>query len=130
MVFPALYAMEKRGVLEMPVVGVAFSDVSLAQLRERAEDGIRNSGRIDDKRALRRLLARLSYINGDYKDAEHVRRRSSRHSAAPAVRRTTSRSRPRSSRRSSRGSAPPACPNALASSSKSRSVAISPRRAT
>ena len=69
MVFPALYAMEKRGVLKMPVVGVAFSDVSLAQLRERAEDGIRKSGRIDDKRALRRLLARLSYVNGDYNDA-------------------------------------------------------------
>jgi glucose-6-phosphate 1-dehydrogenase len=69
MVFPALYAMEKRGGLEMPVVGVAFSDVSLAQLRGRAKDGIRKSGRIDDKRALQRLLARLSYINGDYKDA-------------------------------------------------------------
>jgi glucose-6-phosphate 1-dehydrogenase len=67
-IFPALYAMAKRGVLNVPVVGVASSAYSLAQLRKRAEDGIRNAGKIDDKRALRHLLSVLRYVNGDYND--------------------------------------------------------------
>jgi glucose-6-phosphate 1-dehydrogenase len=46
MIFPALYAMAKRGVLNVPVVGVASSPWSLAQLRTRAADGIRKAGRI------------------------------------------------------------------------------------
>jgi glucose-6-phosphate 1-dehydrogenase len=67
-IFPALYAMAKRGVLEVPVVGVASSKWSLAQLRKRAEDGIRKSGRIDDRPALRHLLSLLRYVDGDYND--------------------------------------------------------------
>ncbi len=69
MVFPALYEMVKRGVLDVPVVGVAFSKLSLAQLRKRAEDGIRKFGQVDDERALRRLLSLLRYVDGDYHDA-------------------------------------------------------------
>jgi glucose-6-phosphate 1-dehydrogenase len=68
MIFPALYAMAKRGVLTVPVVGVASPPWSLAQLRKRAVDGIRKAGRIDDARALHRLLARLRYVAGDYHD--------------------------------------------------------------
>jgi glucose-6-phosphate 1-dehydrogenase len=67
-VFPALYAMAKRGVLDVPVVGVASSNWSVAQLRRRATDGIRNSGRIDDRRALRHLLSLLDYVGGNYND--------------------------------------------------------------
>jgi glucose-6-phosphate 1-dehydrogenase len=66
MIFPALYAMAKRGVLTVPVVGVASSPWSLAQLRKRAADGIRKAGRIDDAQALRDLLSRLRYVEGDY----------------------------------------------------------------
>src|ERR1043165_1954286 len=66
MIFPALYAMAKRGVLNVPVVGVASPPWSLAQLRQRAEDGIRHAGRIDDRRTLRHLLSRLGYVAGDY----------------------------------------------------------------
>ena len=35
MIFPALYAMAKRGALEVPVIGVAFPKWSLARLRKR-----------------------------------------------------------------------------------------------
>ncbi|HLX09649.1 MAG TPA: glucose-6-phosphate dehydrogenase [Thermoanaerobaculia bacterium] len=66
MIFPALYAMVKRGVLDVPVVGVASSPWSLAQLRQRAADGIRKAGRVDDANALRRLLSLLRYVEGDY----------------------------------------------------------------
>lgn len=67
-IFPALYAMVKRGVLNVPVVGVASSQWSLAQLRKRATDGIKKSGKIDDKQALSHLLSLLRYVAGDYND--------------------------------------------------------------
>jgi glucose-6-phosphate 1-dehydrogenase len=67
-IFPALYAMAKQGVLNVPVVGVASSKWSPAQLRKRAEDGIRKAGRIDDQPALRHLLGLLRYVDGDYND--------------------------------------------------------------
>ncbi len=67
-IFPALYSMVKRGVLNVPVVGVASSRHSLAELHERAEDGIIKSGKIDDRPALRHLLSLLRYVGGDYND--------------------------------------------------------------
>src|SRR5471032_2090906 len=68
MIFPALYAMAKRGLLDVPVVGVASSKWSSAQLRKQATDSIRKAGRIDDPRALRHLLSLLKYVSGDYND--------------------------------------------------------------
>ena len=68
-IFPALYAMAKRGVLDVPVIGVATSAWTPSQLRRRAEDGIRAAGRIDDRPALRHLLSLLRYVQGDYNDA-------------------------------------------------------------
>jgi glucose-6-phosphate 1-dehydrogenase len=69
--FPALYAMTKRGALDVPVVGVAHSGWSLDQLRDRAKDSITQSaGGIDDRRALGALLSRLRYVDGDYKDPD------------------------------------------------------------
>jgi len=70
MIFPALYAMAKRGALKIPVVGVASSKWSLAQLRQRATDGIESSGRIDDRGALQHLLSVLRYVDGDYNDPD------------------------------------------------------------
>ena len=72
-IFPALYAMAKRGVLEVPVVGVASSKWSLAQLRQRATDSVKASGRIDDRPALRRLLSLLRYVDGNYNDPDTFR---------------------------------------------------------
>ncbi|MDQ6708939.1 MAG: glucose-6-phosphate dehydrogenase (NADP(+)), partial [Candidatus Dormibacteraeota bacterium] len=67
-IFPALYAMVKRGVLEVPVVGVAHSEWALADLRERAEDSIGRNGGIDDRKAFKRLMSLLRYVDGDYND--------------------------------------------------------------
>src|SRR4051812_19434917 len=69
MIFPALYAMARHGRLTMPVIGVAFSHWSLAQLKQRAEDGVRNAGPVEDQQALQHLLASLRYVDGDYNDA-------------------------------------------------------------
>jgi glucose-6-phosphate 1-dehydrogenase len=68
MIFPALYAMARRGALDMPVIGVAASPGSTATLRARAAASIRHSGRVTDPAALRLLLGRLSYVSGDYHD--------------------------------------------------------------
>jgi glucose-6-phosphate 1-dehydrogenase len=70
MIFPALYAMAKRGALKVPVIGVASSKWSLAHLRKRVADSIRRSGGIDDKGALRHLLSLLRYVRGNYNDRE------------------------------------------------------------
>ncbi len=69
MIFPALYAMAKRGVLDMPVIGVALPKWSMDRIHRRVTDSIRRAnGRIDDKRALRHLLSSIQYVSGDYKD--------------------------------------------------------------
>jgi glucose-6-phosphate 1-dehydrogenase len=70
MIFPALYALARRGALEVPVIGVAFPKWSLARLRRRVKDSIRRSGGIDSPRALQHLLSRLRYVSGDYKDPD------------------------------------------------------------
>jgi glucose-6-phosphate 1-dehydrogenase len=69
MIFPALYAMAKRGALDFPVVGVAHSHWSLAQLRKRAKESISALGKIDDAAALKHLITMLRYVDGDYNDA-------------------------------------------------------------
>ena len=66
--FPALYAMVKHGVLNVPVVGVAFAGWNLSQLRERAKESIERAGGIDDQKAFDRLLSLLQYVDGDYRD--------------------------------------------------------------
>jgi glucose-6-phosphate 1-dehydrogenase len=68
MIFPALYAMAKHGELKVPVIGVAFPKWSLERLHKRVTDSIKRSSGIDDKRALRNLLSRFTYVSGDYKD--------------------------------------------------------------
>jgi glucose-6-phosphate 1-dehydrogenase len=70
MIFPALYALTTRGILDVPVVGVARSQWSLAQLRKRARDSIERLGQIDDPAALDQLLSRIRYVDGDYNDPE------------------------------------------------------------
>src|SRR5258706_1551339 len=53
MIFPALHGMAKRGVLDVPVIGVAHSKLSPAQLRERAAG-----------------LFELRHVAGDYNDPD------------------------------------------------------------
>jgi glucose-6-phosphate 1-dehydrogenase len=68
-IFPALYAMTKHGHLDVRVIGVASSDWTVEQLRDRARKSVEEHGGIDDQHALDDLLARLQYIDGDYNDA-------------------------------------------------------------
>jgi glucose-6-phosphate 1-dehydrogenase len=70
MIFPALYAMVKRGELKVPIIGVAFPNWSLARLHKRITDSVKGSGGIDNKRALQHLLSLFKYVSGDYKDPD------------------------------------------------------------
>jgi glucose-6-phosphate 1-dehydrogenase len=69
MIFPALYAMVKRGTLSVPVIGVAFPKWSLERLQRRVTQSIQQSGGIDNKRAFQHLLSLLKYVSGDYNDS-------------------------------------------------------------
>jgi glucose-6-phosphate 1-dehydrogenase len=66
--FPALYHLEQRGLLNVPVVGVARSDWTDAAFCEHARDSILQS--IPDAAAsvIEPLLRRLDLIQGDYAD--------------------------------------------------------------
>jgi glucose-6-phosphate 1-dehydrogenase len=70
MIFPALYAMVKRGTLNVPVIGVASSPWSTDRLHKQAIDSIKQAGKIDDPAALKRLLGLLQYVGGDYNDPD------------------------------------------------------------
>jgi glucose-6-phosphate 1-dehydrogenase len=66
-IFPALQAMEQRGHLDMPVVGVAKSGWNLDQLKARARESVEKHGGLNPD-AFARLSERLQYIDGDYRD--------------------------------------------------------------
>ena len=69
-ILPALYAMVRRGSLTVPVIGVAYSQWGLEQLRQRVRDSIaeHEAGADVDTQALDRLLGLLRYVDGDYND--------------------------------------------------------------
>ena len=73
MIFPALYAMAKRGALKVPVIGVALPKLNPERLHQRITDSIRRSGGIDNRRALHQLLSLVKYVSGDYKDPDTFR---------------------------------------------------------
>ncbi|HSH42973.1 MAG TPA: glucose-6-phosphate dehydrogenase [Arenicellales bacterium] len=70
MIFPALYALAKQDTLKVPIIGVALSQWDLADLRRRVTDSLKQSGGIDNRRALDHLLSLLRYVEGDYNDPD------------------------------------------------------------
>ncbi len=68
MTFHSLYRLEQRGLLDCPIVGVAFDDWTLEQLVERARDSIVGTGEKLDEDVFARFASRLSYYHGDFTD--------------------------------------------------------------
>jgi glucose-6-phosphate 1-dehydrogenase len=68
MTFRSLYRLERRGLLDCPILGVAFDDWTLDRLVERARDSIVGTGEQLDEDVFARLMARFSYVAGDFKD--------------------------------------------------------------
>jgi glucose-6-phosphate 1-dehydrogenase len=74
MTFRSLYRLERRGLLDCPIVGVAVDDWSLEALRDRARTCIVDCGEEIDEEIFGRLAARMSYVAGDFGDAETFER--------------------------------------------------------
>ena len=68
MILPALYALARQGRLTMPVIGVAKSGWTLADLRNRVTESVKRHGEVDDPKALAHLRSSLCYVDGDYND--------------------------------------------------------------
>jgi glucose-6-phosphate 1-dehydrogenase len=65
---PALYEMEKRGRLQVPVIGVARSDWTDADFRTHADESIRAVEPDADAEVIATLQKRLDLVQGDYAD--------------------------------------------------------------
>jgi glucose-6-phosphate 1-dehydrogenase len=68
MTFQSLYRLERRGLLDCPIVGVAVDEWTVEDLRDRARTSITATGEPLDEDVFARLAARLSYVSGDFGD--------------------------------------------------------------
>lgn len=69
MTFRSLYRLERRGLLDCPIVGVAVDDWTVDRLRKHARECIEGTGEKLDSDVFDRLAKRLSYVSGDFTDA-------------------------------------------------------------
>lgn len=72
MTLPSLYHLELRGLLDLPITGVAGNDFTDEQMWDLARDAITakvtGSGDTVDEAVLGRLLQRITYVGGDFTD--------------------------------------------------------------
>src|SRR5689334_6229738 len=68
MTFMSLYRLERQGLLDCPIVGVAVDDWSIDDLKQRARTSIEGTGETIDEKVFDRFAERLSYVSGDFTD--------------------------------------------------------------
>jgi glucose-6-phosphate 1-dehydrogenase len=68
MTFRSLYRLERRKLLDIPVIGVAVDDWKVEQLIDRARESITAAGESLDEEVFKRLAGRLRYVSGDFDD--------------------------------------------------------------
>src|SRR5688572_14622711 len=86
--FPALYQLERRGELELPVIGVARSDWTDEAFCGNARRAVLEAYPDADDDVVHRLMARLDLIQGDYQSPatwEELRATLDRHGSKVAV---------------------------------------------
>src|ERR1700689_4978542 len=69
MTLRSLYRLERRKLLDCPIVGVAVEDWTVDRLREHAREAIEAAGEKIDDAVFKRFAARLSYLSGDFTKA-------------------------------------------------------------
>jgi glucose-6-phosphate 1-dehydrogenase len=69
MTFESLYRLERKGLLQCPIVGVASDDISKDELVARARKAIEGAGEKIDDDVFDQLADRLSYLHGDVTDS-------------------------------------------------------------
>src|ERR1700753_2256753 len=74
MTFRSLYRLERRGLLDCPIVGVARRAWSDEELRAHARAPIQSSGETLDDAVFARFAKRLSLVAGNYDDAKTYER--------------------------------------------------------
>src|SRR5579875_1147194 len=74
MTLRSLYRLERRGLLDCPVIGVAVEKWSDERLREHALECVRAAGETVSDSVWRRFASRLSYVSGDFNDRGTYRR--------------------------------------------------------
>jgi glucose-6-phosphate 1-dehydrogenase len=70
MTFNSLYRLERRELLDCPIVGVAVDPWSLDDLRDHARRAIEGAGAEIDDAVFDRLIGRFSYVAGDFTDQD------------------------------------------------------------
>src|SRR5688572_19800461 len=76
MTFDALYDLERRGMLDVPVIGVASTELDDDGLRKRAREAVEEAEHdhgVDDE-VFDRFAKDLSYVGGDFKDPKTFER--------------------------------------------------------
>ena len=70
MTFVSLYQLERRGLLDCPIIGVAAEDWSDEDLRRRVTQSVTAAlGDVPaDEATLERLRQRMTYVGGDFAD--------------------------------------------------------------
>ena len=71
-IFPALYAMFRRGRLKVPIIGVARSGWTIDAFKAHVLDAVAASDHYD-KQFAERFSSLLSYVDGDYNNIETFR---------------------------------------------------------
>jgi glucose-6-phosphate 1-dehydrogenase len=66
MTFRSLYRLEQRGLLDVPVIGVAVDDMTDEQVRNRARESIEKTGEKIDEEVFERFAKGLTYVCGDF----------------------------------------------------------------
>ena len=69
MTFQSLYRLERKGLLQCPIVGVASDEISKDDLLKRAHTAITDAGEKIDEDVFDQLADRLSYLHGDVTDS-------------------------------------------------------------
>src|SRR5437868_10268481 len=66
-IYPALYHLVRRGLLSVPVIGVARAGWQAEQLARRVRDSLEAFVPARDEQAVARLLGLLRNVDGDYR---------------------------------------------------------------
>src|SRR5271154_841557 len=69
MTFRSLYRLERAGVLNCPIIGVAQDDWSKEHLVASVREALSASGEAVDEQVFGRLARKLTYLRGDFLDA-------------------------------------------------------------
>ncbi|HXN80249.1 MAG TPA: hypothetical protein VN869_05035, partial [Steroidobacteraceae bacterium] len=67
-IYPALYQLVRRGLLSVPVIGVARQGWNAAQLAARVRESLKAFVPAADEAVVARLTGLLRYVDGDYNE--------------------------------------------------------------